>query len=105
MVLICTLRKYSSLVWSKLGVSSPAVSISSILRPLYSILERIASRVVCDTSEVTSLSYPRISLMMVDLPTLGLPIMQILMMPLSLRFLASAPLLLEKPYSGRSRNY
>jgi hypothetical protein len=80
------------------------VSISSIFRFLYWMRERMESRVVWGTSDTIILSYPIISLIRVDFPTFGLPIKQILIIFFILMFLISAPRVLEKPSSGRTRN-
>jgi hypothetical protein len=62
------------------------------------------SLVVWGAEETTTLYSPRSSFMRVDLPTLGRPIRQILMTPLSLVLRASAPLVLEKASSGLIKN-
>ena len=77
---------------------------SSICLYLYYNRARMLSLVVCGVDETTTLYYPSSSLMRVDLPTLGLPMRQILMTPLNLVLRASAPRVLENAYSGLIKN-
>ena len=99
-VLTWTFFRDSSSFRSKLGVLSPAVSISYIFRSLKIIFEIIESLVVWGTSETTSLSSPKSSLIREDFPTLGLPIKQILILFFIFKFFISVPRELLKLSSG-----